>query len=1499
MKSLSINQIFKNIISENNEANPFHDDFNADAFHKILTDEFKFHSEIIIDKTKVSELIIIILELNTIYEELMLRIENLIIEINLDKLALVDELISFGNFDYFNMLEGHLENIKTTENDSILFSDEKSRVKNIFSGTIAFDDAMDTSTDVCNATINLVLGFSIDKDEKLAPISEKKRQSLISELRIVTNLYVNIKSGIDFFKYEFGELEKEENKIKFRDFPEIYQILKAAGKQRESNLTQEGAIYASKILKKEINLPNYTIENKIIYVGNEMTKSSNINTNVSSSICTTFYFHLHQKKFYLLDSINITKIFDFLITVRTFLLEIKSEDIVNSSIVNQNLKSVPIKIDKKSFIRFLKRSTNLTERTVISLLNYISQPFSSEMNLWSNPLISFKDCYYFLIVPMTHGHLTYQVDNILEKVLPLKQQEKYFIDLINIELGHGIKKGYRFKKIEEKNLKAINLNITNLLVYEMQNTLIVIHVCLFNYPLESSEYYKIIQKMGEASNSLNSSIKLIRESISKITQLEISEIIGVILTNHTTLSGLNIENNFVLDFHLLKNYFKTGEFRRGLLFLGNNEMVSQELSSIKYYDTENDFNKNFLNFCLDPNPIHEIIKNIKTKEYPVVHKEMNPQITRDGVELISQESILWQNINEIEHYLKQLFYFEIDLKSSPQKKHIQNQLAYLIPQVLSYLAIDTSSRNNRLEFIDVFKKVSVIGMSHLIFTLNHLIIDVTKKRIKPLDKKVNNKTTDYKKAEIHLEQIFKENTGKKASLSSFTLTNTLLKSDLDNLKSFLVDALSIIKPKYCSEAELENQLYLLTILIGISKDDDSMERYIYTGCLNFIDILNYNHYYQKARDVCEEILEYSFKNEKPPLIGWYCLFRCYIKQNNVFDAAFYGSLFISSLIATPEIKEYHIIDALYNGMLFFRDFGYDELANNIYNALKSVNLNAYDKQKITLSYFNSRLIKSIESTKESIDEMKEFLANNIDSILSFGQQGTLPWVVFIYNLKVIKSKGLLDDISFFENMLIKLKQEVDKITLETLEGSYFPIDITTKLIFKDSLIKVFETRNFEDFSSELGKLTSLAKNVVTLSLKPLDIDNLLLSGIVLNDNTLTFKQQESDYKWAPFLTNNLEDLTKQISNYSSAILENLTLKKGQLICWLLSVYKNVYILTINSDSNIKINLLENWDVNKMNLWMSKISKFYFDDKGDYPINAQEQDYKSILDELNFSNLEIKEDYNEILFSSSLSLAVFPQNLLQDFTKEQTNISIHEELIKQHIELEKTDFISFHKPITNIVSLKWFIDNGSEIKYNKDKITLEAWIPAKDEDIVVNIGFEKLKPIILEKYQGIIHTDLLPENPLSSTINIFLAHGGKGIEGFRTLYTKHSDGHAYIKDEGIKKLFGSGIIAVLFICNSASISQEIYAQRLVSFTHEILSLGYKAVIAPAWSLNPDISGLWLESFVESLKKEDSISTAVHLANINVAKKGYNDYHGFYSPTGWAAMHLYGNPNIVFT
>lgn len=624
------------------------------------------------------------------------------------------------------------------------------------------------------------------------------------------------------------------------------------------------------------------------------------------------------------------------------------------------------------------------------------------------------------------------------------------------------------------------------------------------------------------------------------------------------------------------------------------------------------------------------------------------------------------------------------------------------------------------------------------------------------------------------------------------------------------------------------------------------------------------------------------------------MFRCFTKQHNHFDAIFNGNLFISALISLPEAEEFLLLEALYNALLFYRNFGFHHFVDDIYSFLKDIPVDEYEKQKFTLSYYNSRLQHDYTKIETLYKDTETYLKENVEKIANYGEKGALPWVAFMLNLKNFNKHGLIKDISSIEEYFIKLKSVLSPDTLEGLELKFYPNLIKSKELLNNTLIKIFGTRNFEDLASELNELQLLAKNVISISIDPIDIQCLLLAGLIINDNSLTFLSKETK-DVAPLFNKN-EEINSYIENYSENILRNVHIDDNQVIIWLFEVDKKVFYLIINSQKEVEIKSASLWDLAKMKKWLSNISNFYYyNKKGGFFINEQEEEYISILHDTDFAIFNDLPLDKEILFYSSLLLSEFPHNLLQTKFGENNAFYTHEIVVQEYLK-SNTDFISFNTSIANIVSIDWFVENGRKIELLKNQFKIEAWIPTFDEDTNLYIGYDKLKPIIEEKYNGIIHTGPLPDKDINSTINVFMAHGGKGFDGFRTLYTRNFEGSAITKKYGVEKVFGTGLIAVLFICNSASISKEIYSQKLNSFTNTILSLGYKAVIAPAWSLFTDISSVWLNSFLKELNSGISVGESVYKANLSVAKNGYDEC--YYTPTAWAAMHLYGNPNIFF-
>ncbi|AIM37583.1 hypothetical protein KO02_13470 [Sphingobacterium sp. ML3W] len=58
-------------------------------------------------------------------------------------------------------------------------------------------------------------------------------------------------------------------------------------------------------------------------------------------------------------------------------------------------------------------------------------------------------------------------------------------------------------------------------------------------------------------------------------------------------------------------------------------------------------------------------------------------------------------------------------------------------------------------------------------------------------------------------------------------------------------------------------------------------------------------------------------------------------------------------------------------------------------------------------------------------------------------------------------------------------------------------------------------------------------------------------------------------------------------------------------------------------------------------------------------------------------------------------------------------------------------------------------------------------------------------------------------------------------------------------------------------------------------------------------------IWLTEFFKVFKEGYSIMEAVHIANRKVTEYDPETQRMFMEPAGWAAMHLYGNPNIYYS
>ena len=75
----------------------------------------------------------------------------------------------------------------------------------------------------------------------------------------------------------------------------------------------------------------------------------------------------------------------------------------------------------------------------------------------------------------------------------------------------------------------------------------------------------------------------------------------------------------------------------------------------------------------------------------------------------------------------------------------------------------------------------------------------------------------------------------------------------------------------------------------------------------------------------------------------------------------------------------------------------------------------------------------------------------------------------------------------------------------------------------------------------------------------------------------------------------------------------------------------------------------------------------------------------------------------------------------------------------------------------------------------------------------------------------------------------------------------------------------------------------------SMQEVLFKIGAQAVIAPKWPLNTEITGLWLPTFLDNLKKGQTTFEAFS----NTQDYIYTNHP---NAGAWACLHYFGNPNI---
>ncbi len=1299
---------------------------------------------------------------------------------------------------------------------------------------------------------------------------------LFHQLFVCTNIILSLKHVYHILRYEHGTISIRNNnlEIKIESKQKFIKFLKDAGLIRTNNNVQEHFFPSFPFYQKQfanrVGISGYEIQNNTVIPSkgkSDLGKKAHADASVF-----IFYPHFLEEKLNYFDDLRLIDLLDLLVTIEECVDKLSRDNIENYS--ERQLTDTPVRFLESTLIDILCEVTGYAKQTVQKFIDSISTDVNSPY-FWREPFFKENGFLYFSLAALVApNHVLYFDKWTALSGYTLSRREQMFTKFVHNDLTTENHK-YEFRAVD---LNAFNVDaeaFANSILFETASLYILLEVKVFDYPIESNEVANSLDRLGKATISISEKVKQFKSKLNGE-----KELIQIILTNYNNFSGLTINDVYVADLTLFNNYVFTGAFKRVAVAMSGDKYPISDGYKISYYNNEVEFNSNLKGFFSDPFPVQFIINRLFLKETQITPDFVKPKFFIDTVDHLPEESIMNSRIEN----LKELLNYEYfgDPESNIQTA-LHESIVYSLFEIFSQLSFATyESYKSRIELYHSISKAKVLGFVHL---ATYILKYLEKLNGKIVKKSKRFESIDYDSDEV-INLINRYNFTQVVRLSEFSIDESSY-TELEEKKiiSFCIDYFSGIVHESYNNDILESFVLPLAFLQALSKKYE-IEIEFYSACSNVIDALNYIHKYQVARDLCEEILLSAIKKNQH-YYGWNVMFKCYTSQKIIFDASIFGCLFLTSISILPEISDFLIVEALYESLKYFRNNGFTEYATFAYKNIQQLDLNEYDKQKIALSYFNTIFQNIDENRPDLLDQVYSYIETKIEEIIRFKKHGILPWLAFFYNLERLQSLKHIKYKGDFAKYIQILENNVDEGSAHAMKTKILGDIATAKVKFISAVQNIFETRSVSDFIYEARHLGIIASNLLQQSILKEDIDGVLLAGLAMNDQSFTFQNVwVQPGSITPFTKPVSEDLVFQLNNYKHYLLSKVQLTEKQLFIWLFEDLGKTYCLMLDSTKEFNLNYLPHWNTARMKSWLEDISKFYFNAKkdadgvtinrfsnpkgeADYNNLIQEEDYRNLLKELSFSNIVLQADVDEIFVCSSINLSAFPHNL---------------------IELNN-DFLASQKPVCNVISIERFLEHHKRILLNQG-YSMSAWIPVDDKQFVIEMGYELLKPI-LDSNKAAIYTSMYPENRVTTDLNIFLAHGITDSTGFKAVYSNPEEKKAIVYPF---EVFGTGKVAILFICNSGSSKEELFANSTVSFSGELLKDGYDAVIAPFWPFDISMSKIWLESFLATFNSKHSINEAVWLANKQLSKYDEESANMFYAPAGCLAMHLYGNPNI---
>lgn len=698
--------------------------------------------------------------------------------------------------------------------------------------------------------------------------------------------------------------------------------------------------------------------------------------------------------------------------------------------------------------------------------------------------------------------------------------------------------------------------------------------------------------------------------------------------------------------------------------------------------------------------------------------------------------------------------------------------------------------------------------------------------------------------------------GKKIRLSTFKIKKPT-KKESEQYTDWTIKLLNEAATNITSDdlSDITSALSLLAIFRQLGKVNSRPEEFYHASDM-ILDRLVRDRHSQSARDICEEIVACSLQDQLK-VYGHWCKTNLLTRQKNPIEAAFNGCLMYSAIEEADSLPEQSQYRILKSSLTLFRDCGLSSLLEGVHSTVQNYSfLSSYDKESLAVMAIYGKLLNDPLEAAASADR---YASQHIDNITNGGRAALESWYTLICNCKNF-SAFLFDNFKSLEALYLKADDILGIEWTERMRGLILSDQHNTKDLVVSLFDRLHLTRNKSDHIHEINLLQLTVRNLITRSIDDNDVDGLLIGHRAKSDGELAFEL-------SPGLKNNTlikfgginpppRPLT---SAYTQKCLNAITKHNAFDFMWLGESHENIYSINFkNGSTKATVDFYADL-ANEWGKWIkTELHNMAFDDTpktGPFETREDVWGTESTAIKAKLPAIKIPMPGKETIIFSDIEAARLPHNLAFD-----TNNPL-----PATCNSLTPDLFNTYDTVT--------IDHSS----------LSIWAPIKEEDRAISLAHARLTEFFPEEgYQYFV--DNVPPQDDHHDIKAFICHGGRNEQGgFDGLYLGNGKGFT------TNHIFGSGKVAILFICHGAHIHPAMYARAIQTLAKTLILDGYQSVVAPAWSLNVVIPGPWLNAFTASLDNGDSIVRAVQCAN--------NHIRSLYPvESAWAAMHLFGNPLI---